>query len=526
MLVIAAPSSATPDWGAQTRLSTSARALGPELAVSLSGRALVVWDRGEGADCASSPASLGCTHIVTSRSRAGAGWTEETEVNRPGVGSAPRAAVNDAGSEALIWIHDIGVDRVLQATLRASSAVAFPNAEDLSKEVSEVRNERIALDAAGNALAVWGQRRGGELTVAAEFRTRASGAWGVAMPLSAPTFDPGFFGPVLAANSSGRAIAAWVESGIVAAADLDIPTASPQPREVLSRSTGAGEGDPSAAINTAGDAVVAWPWRNTQTGERHVQAAYRRAGGGWSGPVDLAVTREGALAPHPQVAIDGAGNAVAVWVGGSGRTSLETATFTRASMAWSRSTTVVPSGASDPQLAVDPRGNAVVVWRNEGMRRIEASVRPVALTWQPRVYVSPADPDLLAVDASAPRVGVDEGGRAVAVWQRGTGNVAVESADLTGSWAPTLANTRRPTIRGRARVGATLACDRGAWDGTVPIRYAYRWVRNGSAIAAARRPRYGVRTLDAGQFLTCRVTATNAAGSATVTSRPIRVTRR
>jgi hypothetical protein len=331
---------------------------------------------------------------------------------------------------------------------------------------------------------------------------------------------------VLAANSRGDAVVAWVESGAVAASALGIPAARTEPRDVLSLPGGAAQGEPSAAINAAGDAVVVWPWRNEQTGQRLVQAAYRPAGGRWSSPVDLGRTLDGALPPRPQVAIDGAGNAVVVWVGDSGRRSLETAAFTRAATSWSPPATVVASGASGPDLAADPRGNAVVVWRNEGTRRIEASVRPAAAAWQPRTFVSLADPSLDAVDASGPRVAIDESGHAIAVWQRGTGNVAVETADLTGGWAPTLTNTRRPAIRGRARVGTTLGCDRGAWDGTVPIRYALRWLRDGRAIAGAGGPRYQVRRVDAGRLLACRVRATNAAGTATATSRPVRVARR
>jgi hypothetical protein len=523
-LAIAAPSSATPDWSAPARLSTSSRALGPELALSPSGHAIVVWDREEGADCATSPASLGCVHIVTSRSRAAAAWAAETEVNRPGVGSSPRAATNDAGNEALIWIHDIGADRVVQATLRRSSGDPFPNANDLSKEVNEVRNERIALDAAGNAIAVWAERRGGDFTVEAEFRR--AGIWGAALALSPPSSEPGFFGPALAANSRGDAVAAWVESGAVAATILSVPAATREPRTILSAAGGVAEGDASAAINAAGDAVVVWPLRNVQMGERLVQAAFRPAGGQWGGPVDLGRTQEGAVPPRPQVAIDGAGNAVAVWVGGSGRTSLETARFARAGMAWSRPVTAVASGASEPGLAMDPAGSAVVVWRNEGTRRIEASIRPAAATaWQPQLFLSPPDPDLSKVDASAPRVSIDDSGRALVVWQRGTGDVAVESAELSGSWAPTLANTRRPAVRGRARVGATLLCERGDWDGTRPIAYAFRWLRNGRPNAGATAATYRVRRRDAGSLLACRVTGSNVARRIAATSRPVRVPR-
>src|SRR4029453_11401937 len=155
--------------------------------------------------------------IVTSRSR-DADWAAETEVNRPGVGARPVGATNDVGNEAVMWVHDIGADRVLQAVFRSSSADPFPNAEDLSKEVQEVRNHAIAMDAAGNVVALWAQRLGANLTIETEWRPRGSGAWSAASPLSPPSADAGFFGPVLKVNPASDAVAAWVESARVVAA--------------------------------------------------------------------------------------------------------------------------------------------------------------------------------------------------------------------------------------------------------------------------------------------------------------------
>jgi hypothetical protein len=274
-------------------------------------------------------------------------------------------------------------------------------------------------------------------------------------------------------------------------------------------------------VGYAGDAVAAWAWLNGTKERPVIQAAYRPAGGDWS--VTTFDEVAGEFAPHPRAVIDAAGNATLVWVGGTGRTSLETARRAAAGV-WSEPSTIVPSGASDPDLGVDPSGDAVVVWRNQGTRRIEASIRPgAAAAWQPRRFVSPADPNLDAVDASGARVAIGADGRTLAVWQRGTGEVVVETADLTGSWAPSLENRGRPLIRGTAHVGGRLRCERGSWEGTIPISYAYAWLQGGRAARGARGPGYTIRRVDAGGRIACRVTATNAARSLSATSRPVRV---
>lgn len=64
-----------------------------------------------------------------------------------------------------------------------------------------------------------------------------------------------------------------------------------------------------------------------------------------------------------------------------------------------------------------------------------------------------------------------------------------------------------PTVTGEERVGATLTADPGAW-GPAPVKLAYRWYRNTTAIATATRPSYTLTGADVGKILTVRVTGT------------------
>jgi hypothetical protein len=118
VLLLGTAAAGAPTWGAPVQISTGDRALGPELALNASGDGLVVWDQEVGSECPTSPAALSCIHIVeaATRGHGSATWSAPTEIARPGVGSRPRAAIDPNGNAAIVWVHDIGRDQVLQAT--------------------------------------------------------------------------------------------------------------------------------------------------------------------------------------------------------------------------------------------------------------------------------------------------------------------------------------------------------------------------------------------------------------------------
>ena len=86
-----------------------------------------------------------------------------------------------------------------------------------------------------------------------------------------------------------------------------------------------------------------------------------------------------------------------------------------------------------------------------------------------------------------------------------------------------------PTINGTSRDGSTLTADRGTWDGTPTVTYAYRWRRcasdgtSCSDLAGATGAAYAASPDDVGSTLRVVVTATNDAGSTSATSSPTAV---
>jgi hypothetical protein len=81
-------------------------------------------------------------------------------------------------------------------------------------------------------------------------------------------------------------------------------------------------------------------------------------------------------------------------------------------------------------------------------------------------------------------------------------------------------NTTAPAVTGTGTVGQTLTCTQGIWT-NVPTSYVYQWQRNGGNISGAEASTHVLVAADSGTNVSCRVTATNAAGSASVSSNAI-----
>ena len=72
------------------------------------------------------------------------------------------------------------------------------------------------------------------------------------------------------------------------------------------------------------------------------------------------------------------------------------------------------------------------------------------------------------------------------------------------------ANTARPSIPTAARPGDAVGCEPGSWTGSPSFSYA--WLRDGTPVASGQT--YTLVAADGGRNIVCRVTATDANGSA------------
>jgi len=82
-------------------------------------------------------------------------------------------------------------------------------------------------------------------------------------------------------------------------------------------------------------------------------------------------------------------------------------------------------------------------------------------------------------------------------------------------------NTVLPNVTGVAIVGDILTTDDGTWTNS-PTSYAYQWKRGATNIGTNANT-YTLVNADAGQSITCVVTATNAGGSTPATSNAVQI---
>jgi hypothetical protein len=231
------------------------------------------------------------------------------------------------------------------------------------------------------------------------------------------------------------------------------------------------------ATNEGGNGALVWANRGPPGDGRSrvfIEAAVRLRSGRWLSTQRLSQSVGGAW---PSVAVDPAGNAVAVWHRLVGSAVVESASLGAGRRVWGR--TRVLGNGSFPSVAVDGRGNFFAAWT--GNAGVEVALRRAGTrTWQGPRTVASTRP------IYGPKLAVGRGGAAALVWER------VEPALVSSIEATRLSsrtrNWERPRILSRApAVSPEVAVD---GRGNVFIAWEY-WGRSGgqsSSIEAIVRP--------------------------------------
>lgn len=344
---------------------------------------------------------------------------------------------------------------VTQATSVSASFEAVPVA-GWSSTVTTVSSgpsgsAKVAMDAAGRAVAVWFTLEPGTLAVDNLMAARFDPGSGWSAPVALESSPRDVMNVDLAMDAaSGRAVVMWTQGSDTSASaawarHFDPASGWTAAQPVQSATTPAGQvGSVSVGIDAQGNAVAAW---SQLDGSRiNVWGNRGTAAGVWGSAQLLETIDEaGRVDGNPRIAVAPQGGAVVVWQG-SGGTVANRGTWTNrytASAGWGTASQLVAvSGGSAPDIAMDANGNAVMVWgqvevSTAGMFALIQAKRLQAGAWGPALQVGRE----LGANSlvSAPLVKMNAGGAALVAWGQGDQSVRATVAPAGGAWpAPTI----------------------------------------------------------------------------------------
>jgi hypothetical protein len=238
--------------------------------------------------------------LTVSAAPVGAEWRAPSTLLASGSSFQPSAGIDDAGTAHAVW-------HAGNRTFASLGTGAGGWSEALPIDGGTLLNgyeSRLAVSGGGKAVAVWGYQAGSAYRLAAAVFDGT--AW-----LAPQRIDDSLSGNSdsarVAIDASGRAVAVWAQATtggyVVMGRIFNGTTWSP----VAPLDTGVTGGSPAVAVNAAGQGFVVF---KRDSGELRALAVDTASGFGSATSLRAAGSSSGML----RVAIDGSGNAWAVWI--------------------------------------------------------------------------------------------------------------------------------------------------------------------------------------------------------------------
>jgi hypothetical protein len=350
------------------------------LAVGSSGWGVADAARTADMDAALSPGGLGLVSWIESvngqqvlKARSLDGVASERILSTAGDAAQPQLAFDGAGNAIAVWTQTSGGQRSIWSARLSAASGQWGVAHQLTAAGSADLPD-LALDSSGNAIAVWQQVDGSGQRLdgwAAQY-TAASNSWTPATLVSDAVHSA--HGLRVALNASGQGWLAWQQAHTpdtttdIAVRPVSTVTAWGASRLV---NTSAGLtlsayvfGKLALAVNAAGSAGLLWSQRLLPAQPMQMQSALYSPSSGWqlTGAIGVSSNDD---CHDPQLAFDGAGNALAVWQQQTDYGAYGASNRFVAGQGWGTPTPFVDSRLGDtiaPALAMDSQGNATVVW--------------------------------------------------------------------------------------------------------------------------------------------------------------------
>jgi len=301
----------------------------------------------------------------------------------------------------------------------------------IETDIAVGTNPQVAFDADGNAIAVW-INDGSE--VFANKYTASTASWG-SVAERIDSLPAAVADLRLAVGNDGTAVAVWSKSKGQA---RNIQAAryngtSWEAHVNLESNNGIAQ-SPQVVVDGAGNAIVVWLQPDNSVNS--IWYNFYDAGGvGWGTEDVLELTDDVAYAP--QVAMDSNGDAIVAWAqdNGSGTNAIYAAKYT-AGASWSAAESI-GAGTSNgytAQIAMDTDGNAIAIW----YQLTSTSPYYVYSLWGNRYSAGAwgtAEEIENAVNIVAPpQVAFDAQGNGITVWKNSNGRLRYNTYGFTSGW--------------------------------------------------------------------------------------------
>lgn len=398
-------------WGNAERIDGTHldRALRPQVAFDASGNATAVWYQTD---------ITNRVNITANRYTADTdSWSGIKQIESSSAKAYyPQIAINANGDAMVVW-YQRGSNREIWANRYTASTDSWDTAERIDADTADAKDQQVAIDTSGNALAVWEQ--GDDIW--ANRYTASTQSWGTAERIE--TGAESAERPQIAVDGSGNALAVWEQresSKYIFASRYTISNGSwnsPQRIDTVTQNSSA----PQIAFGASGNALAVW--QKTSGFRQDIKAnRYIAETNSWSGATLVSDGTESTISP--QIAIDGSGNAMAVWAQSvGGQRDVWANHYTDSTDNWGTSKRIDTddvSSAKSPQIGVDASGNALAVWQqgdstldNIWGSRYTASIAE----WGTAELIQAND----ASHAERPEIAIDASGNALAVWLQDVG---------------------------------------------------------------------------------------------------------
>lgn len=395
-------------WGAAQAIETDSagNAYAPDIVFDSKGNAFAIWYWGDGTNVS----------VRTNRYTAGVGWGTAVAIDNhegyDGVNMGyPHIAVDGAGNALAVWTQSDGIRNSIWAN-RYTAGVGWEMAQVLGTDdsVPLYRDSgmgwlQMAMDSNGNAIAVWPQYEDFLSSIWSNRYTIGEG-WGTAELIeSDDTYDAMY--PEMAMDSNGNALVVWEQNALLSNTYI----------------VGQGWGTPQEvywygefmqlAFDSNNEAILVSSDRPALVSLRF---SWDTGWEEWNDYSMIFVEHDPYYYIFPQLAIDSNDNAMFVWYDDNGIRTLD---YTPES-GWGMDQYIGPAGGYFPEIAFDPCGNALAMWSQgyEEPYSIGINTYTPGSGWGTASLFQTGHAEY---NSKYPRFAFDHQGRAMAVWEQWDG---------------------------------------------------------------------------------------------------------